>query len=309
MNPLTRRAALFGACACCALATRRTAAAPSDFAEIAPGMFFRRGLDAEASATNADAIANTGFIVGADSVAVIDPGGSLADGQALRAAIAARTTRPVRFVVLSHVHPDHIFGAAAFTEGAPRIVGHASLPAALATRGEYYRRHLTELLGAEAAGSVIVPDLLVSDTQTLDLGDRRLTVRAHRPAHTDTDLTLFDGQTSTLIAADLLFIGRVPSFDGDLKGWLAELDGLAAIRAARVVPGHGPVTTDWPAAAADLRRYLNLLLTETRAAIAAGVPIEQAATQVAVTERGRWALFDDYNPRNVLTAYHQLEWE
>ncbi len=309
MTPLTRRTALFGACACCALATRRTAAAATDFTEIAPGMFFRRGLDAEASATNADAIANTGFIVGADSVAVIDPGGSLADGQALRAAIAAHTTRPVRFVVLSHVHPDHIFGAAAFTEGAPRIVGHTRLPAALGTRGEYYRRHLAELLGAEAAGSVVTPNLLVTDTQTLDLGDRRLTVRAHRPAHTDTDLTLFDAQTSTLITADLLFIGRVPSFDGDLKGWLAELDSLAAIRAARVVPGHGPVTTDWPAAAADLRRYLNLLLSETRAAIAAGVPIEQAATRVAATERGRWALFDDYNPRNVLTAYHQLEWE
>ncbi len=308
MSPLTRRAALFGACACCALATRRAVAA-SDFVEIAPGMVFRRGVDEQASVANADAIANTGFIVGAESVAVIDPGGSLADGQALRAAIAARTTRPVRFVVLSHVHPDHIFGAAAFTEGAPKIVGHARLPAALATRGEYYRRHLAELLGAEAAGPVVTPNLLVADTHTLDLGDRRLTLRAHRPAHTDTDLTLFDERTGTLIAADLLFIGRVPSFDGDLKGWLAELDALAAIRAARVVPGHGPVTTDWPAAAADLRRYLSLLLTETRAAIAAGVPIEQAATRVAASERGRWALFDDYNPRNVLTAYHQLEWE
>ncbi|WP_164079113.1 MBL fold metallo-hydrolase, partial [Stenotrophomonas maltophilia] len=81
----------------------------------------------DASAQNADAIANIGFIVGRDGVLVTETGGSLADGQWLRAEIAKRTDKPIRHVVLSHVHPDHCFGAAAFLEDKPNFIGHASL--------------------------------------------------------------------------------------------------------------------------------------------------------------------------------------
>ncbi len=87
--------------------------------EVASGLFLRRGLDADAAADNADAIANIGFVVGRDSVAVIDPGGSLADGAALRDAVRAKTGLPIRYVVLSHVHPDHVFGAGAFLDDKP----------------------------------------------------------------------------------------------------------------------------------------------------------------------------------------------
>ena len=79
--------------------------------------------------------------------------------------------------------------------------------------------------------------------------------------------------------------------------------------ARHAVPGHGPASVPWPAAAAPLERYLTTLRTETRAAVAKGIPIDQAAHSVAQGERTRWKLFDDYNPRNVIEAYRQLEWE
>jgi hypothetical protein len=75
------------------------------------------------------------------------------------------------------------------------------------------------------------------------------------------------------------------------------------------VPGHGPASVDWPSSAAGLERYLNTLLTETRAAIARGVTIEEAVNVVGESERGRWALFDDYHGRNVTQAYKEIEWE
>jgi hypothetical protein len=59
----------------------------------------------------------------------------------------------------------------------------------------------------------------------------------------------------------------------------------------------------------ELTRYLSVLREETRKAIAAGVSIADAGRTVAQTERGRWALFDDYNERNVVKAYKELEWE
>ncbi|MBA5844828.1 MBL fold metallo-hydrolase, partial [Escherichia coli] len=57
--------------------------------EVSPGIHVRQGLTEDATAGNFDAIANLGFIVGRDAVAVIDPGGSLHDGRSLRLAIRA----------------------------------------------------------------------------------------------------------------------------------------------------------------------------------------------------------------------------
>ncbi len=134
-------------------------------------------------------------------------------------------------------------------------------------------------------------------------------MRAHGPAHTDTDLTIFDEKTRTFWLADLLFVDRIPVIDGSLLGWLDELRQVTAIPAARAVPGHGPVSAPWPQAAAPERRYLEAVARDTRAAIKAGIDIADAYHHVAQSERGRWLLFDDYNPRNVTASYKELEWE
>src|SRR5438270_8336053 len=251
-------------------------------AEIAPGIFVHNGVHEEASAANEDAIANIGFIIGDDAVAVIDPGGSSAEGNGLRAAIRARTDLPIRYVILTHVHPDHIFGAAAFRDDHPDFVGHAKLPGALAQRGDYYVRRLRSTLGDEANGTeIVVPTVLVSDKLDLDLGSRRLTLRAHGPAHTDNDLTVFDQKTRIFWLADLLFVDRIPVIDGSLVGWLEQLDQLTAIPADRAVPGHGPVSVPWPAAAEPERRYLAAVARDTREAIKTGIGIANAYQHVA----------------------------
>ena len=280
-----------------------------EFVEVAHGLFIRSGIDEDANAANGGAIANVGFIVGRDGVATMDAGGSLEDGEALRAAIRAHTALPIRYVILSHVHPDHVFGAPAFLKDRPEFVGHARLPNALALRGDYYRARLESELGKARAGSVVAPTLLVERSRNIDLGGRVLTLTAHPNAHTDNDLSVLDTQSGTLLASDLLFVRRVPALDGSLRGWLKELQALKAIPARRAVPGHGPASVDWPSSAAGLERYLNTLLTETRAAIARGVTIEEAVNVIGQSERGRWALFDDYHGRNVTQAYKEIEWE
>jgi quinoprotein relay system zinc metallohydrolase 2 len=283
---------------------------PLPVTEIANGVFVHNGVHEEASSGNKDAIANIGFIVGTAAVAVIDPGGSFEEGAALRTAVRARTDQPIRYVILTHVHPDHIFGAAAFRDDHPEFVGHAKLPGALAQRGEYYLRRLRSTLGEEAKGSEIVPPtLLVAERLDLDLGGRHLLVRAHSPAHTDSDLTVFDESTRTFWLADLLFVDRIPVVDGSLVGWLKELGELTAIRADRAVPGHGPVLVSWPDAADPERRYLETVGRDTRAVIKAGIGIAEAYRHVANSEREHWLLFDDYHPRNVTASYKELEWE
>jgi quinoprotein relay system zinc metallohydrolase 2 len=274
-------------------------------------VFVHAGEVALMSAENAGAIANVGFVVGGEAVAVIDTGGSVAEGRALLRAVRAQTEKPIRYVINTHMHPDHIFGNAAFMTSGTEFVGAERLPAALSARGQSYLSSNRLLLGADLADEVkiVPPDLTVDGTTVLDLGGRELELRAWPVAHTDNDLTVYDRATKTLFAGDLVFLDHLPALDGSISGWLAVMDELAAIPAERVVPGHGPAAAPWPEAMEAQRRYLKAVAAEVRELIKDGASIADAPVQVAQEERGRWKLFDEFHARNVTAAFAELEWE
>lgn len=302
---------VLGALALLCLLAGPAAAEPLAVEEIAPGNFVHRGAHAEAGPENLGDIANLGFIVGETAVAVIDSGGSAAIGRRLLEAVRKVTDLPVRYLINTHVHPDHLFGNAVFRDAGAEIVDHANLPRALAARGAFYREALGETLGEAAAGSeVVAPSLTVADSLSLDLGGRRLQLTAHPAAHTDADLTVYDEATGTLWLGDLLFVERVPVIDGSLNGWLAVMEQLRGQPARRAVPGHGPSSVAWPGALAAQEAYLSGLRDGLRKIIAVGGTIEQALADPRWRgEAARWRLFEAYHKRNVVTAFTELEWE
>jgi quinoprotein relay system zinc metallohydrolase 2 len=279
--------------------------------EIAPGVYAHEGLIELTTQGNEGAIANIGFIVGDDSVAVIDTGGSVREGRRLAAAIATLTNKPIRYIINTHVHPDHLFGNAAFDSPGVTFVGHANLPRALAARGAFYLSSFRRILGDELIGEVriVTPTSTVQDETTIDLGNRQLVLKAWPPAHTDCDLTVLDKRTGTLFSGDLVFLKHVPIVDGSALGFLRLADALAAIPAKRVVPGHGPIVADWPQAIAAERAYLSRLVKDLRGMIKAGESLGAAAEKAGQSERPNWQLFDDYNPRNATAGFAELEWE
>ena len=314
-SPITTFTAIVVAClaaatADCAFAADTPPRANFDVTEIAPGNYVHYGSFDERSADNLGDNANIGFIVGDHCVLAVDAGGSLAVGRALRQAIRRITPLPVCHVVLTHVHPDHFFGAAAFLDDHPQFIAHENYPAQLAARARSYVNSLQRDLGAAAAGSQIVrPTLLVRQRLELDLGGRTVVVQAWPPAHTDDDLTVIDMPTRTLWLSDLLFVGHTPVIDGTITGFLAVMKDLRAIAADHTVPGHGRSDLPWPGPLDAQQRYFTVILDETRAAIRNRKTIQQATDEVGLSEAGNWAAFDLFHRRNVTSAYAELEWE
>ena len=287
------------------------AAGLAQVTEIAPGIFVHQGRYELQSPENRGDMANASFVVGSEGVAVIDTLGSAVAGSELRAAIRDVTGKPIRYVINTHMHPDHVFGNAAFEEDKPAFVGHYKLARGLGSRAERYLAINKQMPGEEAFEGIeiILPTVVVQDSLNLDLGGRTLVLEAQRTAHTDNDLTITDTETDTLFLGDLLFSVHVPTLDGSITGWLALLDELSRQKAARIVPGHGPHAMEMPEALAPEQKYLGAIAADVRKLIKDGKTLEDAIQTAGFSERDAWKLFDHYHVRNVTAAFAELEWE
>ncbi|WP_025870206.1 quinoprotein relay system zinc metallohydrolase 2 [Methylobacillus glycogenes] len=293
------------------LAAASVVAADFSLEQVANGVYVHYGVHEDLDDGYHGDISNIGFIIGSKGVAVIDSGGSLKTGQRLRAALREITALPILYVINTHIHPDHIFGNAAFLADQPQFIGHEKLANAMELRKPAYLKQGQQLLHDDFVGSdIIKPTVSVAQSLVLDLGQRKLLLQAYPNAHTNTDLTVFDETSATLWTGDLLFIERTPSLDGDIKGWLKALDQLQQLKNIKqAVPGHGPVTRDFSSALNHEARYLNLLLEDIRAAIKQGKTMEQTMDSAAQAESGNWQLFNAVNRRNINLLYPALEWE
>lgn len=282
--------------------------------EVAPGVLVHTGRPVAMEDSADGPIANLGVVIGRDAVAVIDAGTTRAQGQALYIAIRRRTDLPIRHLVLTHMHPDHILGATVLAEAGAQISAHHAMPAGLQARAEGYLRLVRDLYHARdwIGTDIAMPDRLVEDRASLDLGDRVLDLRAWPAAHTDNDLTVTDRRSATLFAGDLLFRDLTPVVDGSLRGWLEWLDSDPAAGARWIVPGHGPVGESWVEVAGPQTAFLKALADRTRAAIDRGLPLSEAVPDIVKALQGLRDPWNDYDvtvARDATAAYKELEWE
>ncbi len=299
----------------CAHTQAQSNAITSDFAieDIGNGVYVHHGKHLDIDEGYQGDICNISFVVGGLGVAVIDTGGSLKVGTQLRDAIKKITPLPILYVINTHVHPDHIFGNAAFVDDKPKFIGHDKLEQAMFTRKEGYDKLNKRFLGEDAKGTdIVAPTLAIKLVETLDLGNRQLKVTAHPNAHTNTDVTVEDSKTQTLFTGDLVFVERTPVIEGDIKGLIAELETLKVYPFKQLVPGHGATMKTNQAgigAINNAQRYFNALLADIRTNIKGGKSMSDAMDSAGASEKSKWLLFDIANRRNVNNIYPSLEWE
>ncbi|MHA6637062.1 quinoprotein relay system zinc metallohydrolase 1 [Stutzerimonas frequens] len=225
--------------------------------QIADDVWLLEGSTDNFDKANGGNIVNTGFIVTDAGVVVIDSGPSRRYGEAMRAAIASVTDRPVIKLLLTHHHPDHVLGNQAFTD--VPIAALAGTTELLREQGNAMAENMYRLVGDWMRGTEVVLPTETLAPGTLEVGGRSLRLLALR-GHTGADLAILDERSGVLFAGDILFYQRAlttPNSPG-LDVWLEDLDTLEALPWKRLVAGHGPVADD-AAPFLQMRDYLGWL--------------------------------------------------
>lgn len=263
--------AAWSACAGAGDFDYRLAASP-----VARDVYAFVGRTEDFTPANGGNIVNTGFIVAAGGIIVIDTGPSLRYGQQMRAAIAVVTAQPVVLAINTHHHPDHFLGNQAFA--ASPIGALAATTQGIASEGNAFAENLFRLTGDWMKGTEVVAPGRTLTAGTLEVAGRRLRLIA-LDGHTGADLAVYDEASGVLFAGDLVFNGRAPTTPHAQVGhWLAALDALEAITRqpgfTALVPGHGAIAHD-AAPIRQTRAWLTWLTAAMSEAAAAGLDMNE----------------------------------
>ncbi|MBC2904358.1 MBL fold metallo-hydrolase [Streptomyces cupreus] len=217
-------------------------------------------------------VPNIGIIGGTQAVLVVETGMGTANAEQVLA-LASEVARGRRlYLTTTHFHPEHAFGAQAFTDHANYLVNRAQADD-LQAKGpgylEMFRGFGDPIADRLDGVTVPTPDVVYDDGHDLDLGGRTVRLRPMGRGHTKGDQTVEVPDAGVLFTGDLAETGQFaifpwfPPYDTDVSGvrWLAVMDQLTATGPRIVVPGHGDI--GGPQVLGDVRDYLRELRDET----------------------------------------------
>ena len=301
------------ACAWFALgaSTAAAQALPLQPVQVAAGVWMVQGASALGTPGNRNFISNAAFVVTRDGVVVVDALGSPALAQELLAAIARITPQPVRHVVVTHFHADHIYGLQVFKDAGALITaqrdGQAYLHSdAAQLRLQASRAELAPWINAQTR--LVPADRWISEPTTFVLGGVEFLLLPAGPAHTAEDLVVVLPQQRVLIAGDLVFRGRIPFVgQADSGRWIEALDRLIGLNPALIVPGHGPASSNAQADLQLTRDYLQHLRLTMGEAARNLDPFDEAYARADWSRFSHLPLFAAANRINAYNTYLLME--
>ena len=279
-------------------------------------VYYIVGHSAVPDSVNEGHTSNAGFVVTNDGVVVFDVLGTPALGYRMLQRIREVTDQPVRYVVVSHYHADHIYGLQAFLDhgGAPTVIAQREelgyLGGTAASQGEDAQRRLAQRREAlfpwvDENTYLVAPDKVFDSEMSLELGGLRFEIRHLGPAHAPGDAVMLVPEYGVLFSGDVIYSGRVPFLDSpetDIDRWLEGLDEIAAMKdqVRYIIPGHGDMSEDAQQAVVDTRDYILYVRDAMAEAVQDMIPFDEAYER---TDWSRYEHLPAFNASNRGNAY------
>jgi glyoxylase-like metal-dependent hydrolase (beta-lactamase superfamily II) len=215
---------------------------------------------------------------------------------------------PVKTVIDTHFHDDHLGGNSFYAKQNVTIIGHKKILDHYESEGERFSR-MKNFVTPDAYGdtTVALPTLTLEKTHTIKTqkGDI-IVMNLAQKGHTDTDVVIYFPKEKILFAGDLVFNDRIfPTRDGSLSGWLAAIDALSKIDYKILIPGHG---TDLSKKGyAMTKEYITSLRSQVAKAMDEGADMTNIASKVDMSQFSKYPLYKELNGKNIQRAYELLE--
>jgi cyclase len=254
-----------------------------------------------------ESVGNAGFVLGENGVLIVDAFATGAAAEELLGKIRRMTRVPVRWVVNTHYHLDHVGGDAVFARAGAVLIAHENVRAWVRTENLKWRAPIKPEEKAMLAG-LVRPDITFRDELTVWVGDRKVAV-LFRPGHTGGDAIVSVPRADVVFAGDLFWNATVPNtIDADTKAWIQTLDAfLIDFPKSAFVPGHGEVGH-----ALDVRffrDYVSGLRQTVQHGLASGQSgraLVDAVLPLHRTRFGAWRWFDQFAEKNIEFAEQEL---
>jgi cyclase len=251
---------------------------------------------------------NAGFVIGEDGVLVIDTFEDEAAARQLLVEIQKLTKLPIKFVVNTHYHLDHVSGNGVFAQAGAVIVGHKNIRAWIHTENLKFFGPNIKPDQKKTIEEYVAPQVVYDSGIEIYLGARRIVVRAY-PGHTGGDSVVTIPDAQVVFCGDLFWRKTLPNLiDASTDKWIATDAKLAAEGPkAKFVPGHGDVGN-----AADVEEF-GAYLSDLRAMAAQpakdglmGDALVNAVLPSLKQKYGDWNFFDHFARRNIIDMAKEL---
>lgn len=222
---------------------------------------------------------NSGVFINRGQACLIDPGLYPDEIDALAGLAAAQGAQPAT-ILLTHWHWDHLLGPERFP--GVRVVAHEAYARLVGRHAAGVHKEIDgweKAMGVERDKPFVIPipDDMAGDGGQLKVGERSLEL-VHVPGHAADQLAVYEPESRTLWAADILSDVEIPFVSDSLAAYEHTLAGLAAREVRLLVPGHGTPTGD----AVEIKRrleqdraYLSELRSRVVEAVGQGKSVEQ----------------------------------
>ena len=286
-------------------------AAALEAIRVSPSVYYIRGESGVPSLANRGHTSNAGFVVTKEGVVVFDALGTPVLGREFIAAIRKVTQAPIRRVIISHFHADHVYGLAPFKAAGAEIWAHRAARAYLESEAAQQRlaeRRVTLAPWVDANMRLTPADRWLDGDTSLKLGGLTFRLLTVGPARTPEDLAMAVVEENVLFVGDLMFSGRLPFVgEADSKAWIAAIDRIVKVNPKVLIGGHGDASRD---AAADLRFTRDYLVYLRDKMGAAADALDDFDAAYAKTDWSRFAhlpAFDVTNRRNAFNTYVRMQ--